>query len=48
MSAERAGKPDAVHVTPEDKKVIDEMLFPYWNGKDFTPTSCTHCPKIRG
>ena len=37
MAAELAGKPDAVHVTPEDKKVIDETLFPYWEGKDFTP-----------
>jgi len=37
MAAELAGKPDAVHVTPEDKQVIDEQLFPYWDGKDFTP-----------
>jgi formate C-acetyltransferase len=37
MSAELAGKPDAVHVTAEDKKIIDEVLFPYWDGKDFTP-----------
>ena len=31
------GAPDAVTVTDEDKKLIDEVLFPYWNGKDFTP-----------
>lgn len=31
------GAPDAVAVTDEDKKIIDEVLFPYWNGKDFTP-----------
>ena len=31
------GAPDAVTVTDEDKKIIDEVLFPYWNGKDFTP-----------
>ena len=31
------GAPDAVVVTEEDKKIIDEVLFPYWNGKDFTP-----------
>src|SRR5512136_138045 len=31
------GAPDAVVVTDEDKKIIDEVLFPYWNGKDFTP-----------
>src|SRR5512147_2722586 len=31
------GAPDAVTVTEEDKKIIDEVLFPYWNGKDFTP-----------
>src|SRR5512136_1699352 len=29
------GAPDAITVTEEDKKVIDEVLFPYWNGKDF-------------
>jgi formate C-acetyltransferase len=31
------GAPDAVTVTDEDKRIIDEVLFPYWNGKDFTP-----------
>src|SRR5512134_2742076 len=31
------GAPDAVTVTDEDKKIIDEVLFPYWKGKDFTP-----------
>lgn len=31
------GAPDAVTVTDEDKQLIDEVLFPYWNGKDFTP-----------
>src|SRR5512142_2577506 len=31
------GAPDAVSVTDEDKKIIDEVLFPYWKGKDFTP-----------
>ena len=31
------GAPDAITVTEEDKKIIDEVLFPYWNGKDFTP-----------
>src|SRR5512137_503183 len=29
------GAPDAIAVTDEDKKIIDEVLFPYWNGKDF-------------
>ncbi|MGO9287480.1 MAG: glycyl radical protein [Polyangia bacterium] len=37
MAAEREGARDAVIVSPEDKKVIDEVLFPYWDGKDFTP-----------
>jgi hypothetical protein len=37
MAAELAGKADAVHLTPEDKKIIDEVLVSYWNGKDFTP-----------
>ncbi|BCS32057.1 glycyl radical enzyme [Luteitalea sp. TBR-22] len=31
------GAPDAVTVTDDDKRIIDEVLFPYWNGKDFTP-----------
>src|SRR5512139_1806734 len=37
IEAKKAGAPDAVTVTDEDKKVIDEVLFPYWKGKDFTP-----------
>src|SRR5512146_1865499 len=37
IEAKEAGAPDAVVVTEEDKKIIDEVLFPYWNGKDFTP-----------
>ena len=31
------GAPDSIAVTAEDKKVIEEVLFPYWDGKDFTP-----------
>src|SRR5512134_2582325 len=37
IAAKGAGAPDAVIVTEEDQKIIDEVLFPYWNGKDFTP-----------
>ena len=37
IEAKEAGAPDAVTVTSEDKKIIDEVLFPYWKGKDFTP-----------
>src|SRR5512138_3006559 len=37
IEAKKAGAPDAVTVTDEDKKIIDEVLFPYWKGKDFTP-----------
>lgn len=37
IAAKAAGAPDAVTVTDEDKRIIDEVLFPYWNGKDFTP-----------
>nr|WP_255528931.1 pyruvate formate lyase family protein [Roseomonas rosulenta] len=29
------GAPDAITVTDEDKRIIDEVLFPYWDGKDF-------------
>ncbi|MCL4181411.1 MAG: glycyl radical protein, partial [Verrucomicrobia bacterium] len=37
IAAKEAGAPDAVTVTEEDKRIIDEVLFPYWRGKDFTP-----------
>src|SRR5512143_2204829 len=37
IAAKEAGAPDAGTVTDDDKKIIDEVLFPYWNGKDFTP-----------
>ncbi|HOW17932.1 MAG TPA: pyruvate formate lyase family protein, partial [Phycisphaerae bacterium] len=37
IEAKKAGAPDAITVTNEDKKIIEEVLFPYWNGKDFTP-----------
>src|SRR5512144_2509501 len=37
IAAKEAGAADAVTVTDEDKKIIDDVLFPYWNGKDFTP-----------
>src|SRR5512136_3962 len=37
IEAKEAGAPDAVTVTEEDKQIIDEVLFPYWNGRDFTP-----------
>src|SRR5512141_3395426 len=37
IAAKAAGAPDAVTVTEEDKKITDAFLFPYWNGKDFTP-----------
>lgn len=38
------GAPDAIAVTEEDKKLIDEVLFPYWNGKDFTPNFVNSLP----
>jgi len=38
------GAPDAITVTEEDKKIIDEILFPYWNGKDFTPNYIKSLP----
>src|SRR5512136_1551360 len=37
IEAREAGAPDAVIVTGDDLKIINEVLFPYWNGKDFTP-----------
>lgn len=44
MAAEQQGARDAVHVSPEDKKIIDEVLFPYWEGKDFTPNFINALP----
>lgn len=44
MEAEKAGARDAVIVSPEDKKLIDETLFPYWEGKDFTPNFVNALP----
>jgi formate C-acetyltransferase len=38
------GAPDAITVTEEDKKIIDEVLFPYWNGKDFAPNFIKSLP----
>ncbi len=40
-AAEQSGSTEAVIVTPDDRKIIDERLFPYWDGKDFTPNSAT-------
>lgn len=33
----RTGLPDSVVITDEDKTVIEEVLAPYWTGRDFTP-----------
>ncbi|HYB37133.1 MAG TPA: pyruvate formate lyase family protein [Mycobacterium sp.] len=44
-AAEQAGSREAVIVTPEDRKIIDEQLFPYWNGKDFTPSFVRALPE---
>ena len=30
------GKPDSVTIMPEDIRIINEVLYPFWNGKDFT------------
>lgn len=38
------GAPDAITVTEEDKQIIDEVLFPYWNGKDFAPNFIKSLP----
>lgn len=34
--ARNTGKKDAVIVTDEDERIIRDVLFPYWNGRDFT------------
>jgi len=33
----RTGLPDSVVITDEDKAAIEEVLAPYWAGRDFTP-----------
>lgn len=38
------GNPDSITLTTEDKRIIDEVLFPYWNGKDFTPNFVKSLP----
>lgn len=38
------GSPDSIALTAEDKRIIDEVLFPYWNGKDFTPNFVKSLP----
>lgn len=38
------GAPDAIIVTDEDKRIVDEVLFPYWNGKDFAPNFIKSLP----
>ena len=48
QKADQAGSREAVIVTAEDRKIMDEQLFPYWNGKDFLPTSYVRCPRSRG
>ena len=45
MEAQQAGARDAVIVSPEDKQIIDQMLFPYWEGKDFTPNFVNALPE---
>ena len=42
--ANKAGV-SSVTVTQEDKKIIDEVLFPYWNGRDFTPAFARALPE---
>lgn len=37
LFAQNAGKRGAVAVTADDRKVIDEVLAPYWTGRDFAP-----------
>ncbi len=44
IAAAAKGAPDAITVTEEDKKIIDEVLFPYWNGKDFAPNFVKSLP----
>jgi len=34
-----------VAVDPADEKIINEVLFPYWNGRDFTPAFVNALPE---
>ncbi len=42
------GKPGEVVVTEDDKKVIDEVLTPYWAGRDYGTVSTGKSQKKRG
>ena len=39
------GKPDAVNVTEEDEKIMMEVIYPYWAGRDFAPNFLKALPE---
>ena len=39
------GKPDAVTVTDEDERIMLEVLYPYWAGRDFAPNFIRALPE---
>ncbi|MBF7731177.1 glycyl radical protein [Pseudomonas sp. N040] len=43
--AHAEGKKDAVIITDEDERVIRDVLFPYWNGRDFTTSFIQALPE---
>jgi formate C-acetyltransferase len=45
MFRKNKGKPGEVVVTDEDAKVIDDVLTPYWTGKDYAANFLRHLPK---
>jgi len=45
MFRKNKGKPGEVAVTDEDAKVIDDVLTPYWTGKDYAANFLRHLPK---
>ena len=45
MFRNNKGKPGEVAVTDEDAKIIDDILTPYWAGKDYATNFLRHLPE---
>jgi len=45
MFRNNKGKPGEVVVSDEDAKIIDEVLTPYWAGKDYATNFLRHMPE---
>ncbi len=45
MCAKQKGQKGAVVVTDEDQRAIEDVVYPYWNGKDFGPSFVRALPE---